>query len=137
MSAHIHLSWHNSINETDSGHATVTLPLRIGRSQQNDLVLAGQQAGVSRQHARLMHSGHEIIVVDLESTNGTYVNGRRVRKTTLHNGAQVSIGNYVLTLQTLVRCNDDDCQRLVSSQQLTCPWCGHFLADAATRFRQF
>ena len=137
MSAHIHLSWQNSTNEAENGHATVTLPLRIGRSQKNDLVLDGLQAGVSRQHARLMHSGHDIILVDLESTNGTYVNGRRVRKTALHNGAQVGIGNYILTLQTLVRCSDDDCQRLVSSQQLTCPWCGHFLADAATRFQNF
>ncbi|TPV93768.1 MAG: FHA domain-containing protein [Myxococcales bacterium FL481] len=48
----------------------------IGRADDNDLVLG--ERGVSGRHARLLVTGDEITVVDLESTNGTYVNGERI-----------------------------------------------------------
>lgn len=56
---------------------TKTIPLTpaglvIGRSQDNDLVV--DQANVSRRHARIEHDGRNYLVVDLNSTNGTYLN---------------------------------------------------------------
>ncbi len=52
-------------------------PLTVGRGGQNDLVLAGDQFASAR-HARVEVRGDAVWVQDLDSTNGTYVNGARV-----------------------------------------------------------
>lgn len=46
--------------------------LSIGRGQDNDLMV--DQPNVSRRHARIEHDGRNYLVVDLNSTNGTYLN---------------------------------------------------------------
>lgn len=48
----------------------------IGRVPGNDLVLP--HGSVSRRHARILVQGERFLLVDLRSTNGTYVNGRRI-----------------------------------------------------------
>jgi hypothetical protein len=48
----------------------------VGRSQSNDLVLGASFA--SRRHAWIWRQGDQAIIEDLGSTNGTYVNGRRL-----------------------------------------------------------
>lgn len=50
--------------------------ISIGRADENDLVLG--ERGVSGRHARLLVTGSEVTLIDLESTNGTYVNGERI-----------------------------------------------------------
>ena len=52
-------------------------PLTVGRGGQNDLVLEGDEFASAR-HARIEVRGDGAWVQDLESTNGTYVNGSRV-----------------------------------------------------------
>ena len=52
-------------------------PLSVGRGGQNDLVLEGDEFASSR-HARIEVRGDGAWVQDLESTNGTFVNGSRV-----------------------------------------------------------
>jgi hypothetical protein len=52
-------------------------PLTVGRGGQNDLVLDGDEFASAR-HARIEVRGDGVWVQDLESTNGTYVNGSRV-----------------------------------------------------------
>ena len=52
-------------------------PLTVGRGAQNDLVLEGDEFASSR-HARIEVRGDGAWVQDLESTNGTFVNGSRV-----------------------------------------------------------
>jgi hypothetical protein len=52
-------------------------PVTIGRGGQNDLVLAGDEFASAR-HARVERRGDGLWVQDLDSTNGTYVNGERV-----------------------------------------------------------
>jgi hypothetical protein len=52
-------------------------PLTVGRGGQNDLVLTGDDFASAR-HARIEVRGDGVWVQDLESTNGTYVNGTRV-----------------------------------------------------------
>jgi pSer/pThr/pTyr-binding forkhead associated (FHA) protein len=49
----------------------------IGRDNENDIVL--DSIAVSRCHALLLYDGAEILLVDLESINGTQVNGALVR----------------------------------------------------------
>jgi pSer/pThr/pTyr-binding forkhead associated (FHA) protein len=52
-------------------------PVTVGRGGQNDLVLAGDEFASAR-HARIEVRGDGVWVQDLESTNGTYINGSRV-----------------------------------------------------------
>jgi hypothetical protein len=52
-------------------------PVTVGRGGQNDLVLEGDEFASAR-HARIEARGDGVWVQDLDSTNGTYVNGARV-----------------------------------------------------------
>ena len=52
-------------------------PVTVGRGGQNDLVLSGDEFASAR-HARIESRGDGVWVEDLDSTNGTYVNGARV-----------------------------------------------------------
>jgi hypothetical protein len=52
-------------------------PVTVGRGGQNDLVLTGDEFASAR-HARIELRGDGVWVQDLESTNGTFVNGSRV-----------------------------------------------------------
>jgi len=52
-------------------------PVTVGRGGQNDLVLVGDEFASAR-HARIEARGDGVWVQDLDSTNGTYVNGSRV-----------------------------------------------------------
>ncbi len=56
----------------------------------------GDEAGVSRRHARLIHEGGKWFIVDLDSTNGTYLNGNELTPKTryeLHDGDRISLGD--------------------------------------------
>jgi len=52
---------------------------------------------VSRRHARLEIVGNQLVLTDLESTNGTYVNDTRVTRQVLDPGDRIRIGRYDLT----------------------------------------
>ena len=66
----------------------------IGRSERSDIALA--DPGVSRNHARIVREGDDFIVEDLQSTNGTEVNGQPVRRRRLANGDTVKLANSTL-----------------------------------------
>jgi serine/threonine protein kinase len=66
-------------------------------------VYGGGTAGVSRQHARLLRTGEGWMIEDLRSTNGTFVNDRRVppsQPTPLNDGDSVRCGQLVLDFHT-------------------------------------
>ncbi len=69
----------------------------VGRGEGCDLLLLDGAA--SRQHARFEPSGRAIRVVDLESTNGTWVNGKRIREAQLLDGDEVAIGGIRLRVR--------------------------------------
>ena len=64
----------------------------LGRRPYNDIVI--DNLAVSGEHAVLQIAGNEIFVEDLNSTNGTYLNGKAVKKQSLRNGDTVEIGKY-------------------------------------------
>ena len=64
--------------------------VRIGRDPSNDVVLT-DAAGVSRHHVELRYAGGEWRVVDLQSSNGTYVGGRRVTEARLRDGDEIQL----------------------------------------------
>jgi pSer/pThr/pTyr-binding forkhead associated (FHA) protein len=72
----------------------------IGRGGDNDLVLP--EEGVSRHHARFERGPQGWLLTDLGSTNGTYVNGKRLpghEATLLRPGDRVTIGGTVLSVR--------------------------------------
>jgi WD40 repeat protein len=73
------------------------LPLTIGRAPANDIVLNDPQ--VSRKHAILQQEDQHIIISDLQSHNGIFVNGQRVRRAVLTDGAAVVIGSIHLSVK--------------------------------------
>ena len=66
-------------------------PTTIGRQEGNSLVLDSER--VSRTHAVIDWDGDHYSVIDNASTNGTFVNGKRVRRQVLRNGDMLSIGD--------------------------------------------
>ncbi|MES2363081.1 MAG: FHA domain-containing protein [Pseudomonadota bacterium] len=64
----------------------------VGRRPYNDIVI--DNLAVSGEHAVLQMSGNEVYLEDLNSTNGTYVNGKAVKKQLLQNSDTVEIGKY-------------------------------------------
>lgn len=69
-------------------------PITIGREEDNGIQLNDER--VSRFHAKLQEDGGRIILTDLESTNGTRVNGHPVQMHVLRIGDQISIGRCLL-----------------------------------------
>ena len=66
----------------------------VGRAPRADFIV--EAALVSRLHCRLTAGATELEVVDLESTNGTYVNGGRTAKTILKSGDRLGVGRVDL-----------------------------------------
>ncbi|MEV0061833.1 FHA domain-containing protein [Nocardia sp. NPDC050718] len=71
--------------------------LSIGRTSDNQIVVNDPLA--SRKHARLVSSGEGLVIEDLGSANGTFVNGHRQQRTVLRERDIVTIGNidFVVT----------------------------------------
>src|SRR5574341_2181126 len=68
----------------------------VGRSNDVDLVLAEDL--VSRRHARIAVEDGAVTLQDLGSTNGTFLNGQRVKKARLAEGDRILIGSSLLKL---------------------------------------
>lgn len=65
----------------------------MGRGSENTIVL--ENDSVSRRHCRIERRGRQYIVVDLDSTNGTYVNDGLVTDYQLRRGDQVKVGDSI------------------------------------------
>jgi len=66
----------------------------LGRDATNTIVVGSDQA--SRRHARIFLSGGAHVLVDLDSTNGTYLNSKIVKEQTLRHGDVLRIASTVL-----------------------------------------
>lgn len=64
--------------------------VRMGRSPDNDVIL--RDPATSGHHARLERRGEQFWIVDLGSTNGTFVNGEAIQEKQLNHGDRVTIG---------------------------------------------
>jgi predicted component of type VI protein secretion system len=71
-------------------------PVTIGREDDNSIRLNDER--VSRFHAKIQENGGSLILTDLESTNGTRVNGHPVQMRVVQIGDQVSIGRCLLII---------------------------------------
>ena len=76
----------------------------IGRC--SDCRIQLQLPHVSRMHARVSRFDEEFLIEDLESTNGTFVNGVRIHKCVLRNNDQIQIGEAkILYIEALLSKN--------------------------------
>ena len=82
------------IQQADGSMYEVTLraeQIVLGRAPECDIVLEGRL--ISRQHATISRSGQSYILKDLNSHNGTFVNGQRISEPCLlHDGDQIELG---------------------------------------------
>jgi pSer/pThr/pTyr-binding forkhead associated (FHA) protein len=69
----------------------------VGRATRADFVV--DAALVSRLHCRLTAGATELEVVDLESTNGTFVNGERAERASLKHGDRLGVGRVDLFVE--------------------------------------
>ena len=67
---------------------------RIGRGNDTDLRI--DDPGISRNHAEVRQQGGDVTIVDVGSTNGIVINGRRVQQARLDDGAAVVLGSTTL-----------------------------------------
>ncbi len=72
----------------------------IGRVQGNDIILP--KGNVSKRHSRIVLKDGKFIIVDLKSTNGTYVNGRKITSPLVVKGSdKIYIGDFILSIEEL------------------------------------
>ena len=84
---------------TEREYPLGTGSITIGREAFNDIVIYDPEA--SRRHAQISFQEERYVIEDLGSTNGTYVNGRRLNSATpLHNGDVIEIGETVRVIFT-------------------------------------
>ena len=70
----------------------------IGRAaDSNDVVLDDGQ--VSRRHALIRRNGQEYVLIDLNSANGTFINGQRIKEHLLRNGEPFAISRFAIELK--------------------------------------
>ena len=70
----------------------------IGRTPTSDLTLMDE--GISREHAVISWENDCYQIEDLQSTNGTKVNGKRVRSARLEDGDEIQVGSTLFTFKS-------------------------------------
>lgn len=94
----------------------------IGRAEKNDLHI--DNLAVSGNHARIAFESGKFIIEDLNSTNGTYINDRRISRQQLFHNAIITVGKHTLLFydpapmatdsdQTVVMCKPASCDATV------------------------
>jgi len=97
-----------------------TEALSIGRSLQCDLSV--DDLRVSRRHVVVRHGERGLTVEDLQSANGTFLNGKRIQKAMLRSGDVLSVGNADLQVQ--VDYSDED----YLERTYSCDRCGRVIS---------
>jgi pilus assembly protein CpaF len=83
---------------SQTAHTFDKTEVTIGRVKGNDIVLP--KGNVSKRHSRIVVKDGKFIIVDLKSTNGTYVNGRKISAPhVIKDSDKVYIGDFILTVR--------------------------------------
>ena len=101
----IELKFNNAVLKTIETDKEV---ITVGRNVKNDIQI--DNLSVSKQHARIVKHRGKYFVEDMKSTNGTYLNEKKITKETLANNDVITIGKH--TLQAIL-----DKKPVESSQQ--------------------
>ncbi|MEO8680085.1 MAG: FHA domain-containing protein [Vicinamibacterales bacterium] len=68
--------------------------VQIGRLPDNDIVV--DNAGVSGRHARVFKQGDQVVIEDLKSTNGTFINNKPITSAALKDGDRILVGKHTI-----------------------------------------
>jgi len=91
------------ILQSSQPHSSLTFRLRpgairtVGRATRADFIV--DAALVSRLHCRITADDESLEVIDLSSTNGTYVNGKRIERAKLKTGDRLRVGRVELKVE--------------------------------------
>jgi diguanylate cyclase (GGDEF)-like protein len=91
-------------------------PIVIGRGDKADLRLLDD--GISRDHARIVKDGNQMVLEDTGSTNGTYCNGQRVTRQALSEGDKILLGSTTILKFSYQDKLDEAFQRQMSESAL-------------------
>lgn len=72
--------------------------ISIGRESANEIALT--DASVSRRHCEIERRGEDFFIKDLQSLNGTVVNGEKITETRLSGGDKIGVGDFTMRFQT-------------------------------------
>jgi len=72
--------------------------IKIGREPDNDIVV--DSAGLSRHHAKIEEIGEDYVLSDLGSTNGTFVNKKKITQVTLQHADKIIVGKHLIIFQS-------------------------------------
>lgn len=75
-------------------HKITHSPFSVGRDKTCDAMI--DNAGVSRFHCKFIWDGKHFFVEDMESANGTYHHGHKIRKASIGSGDKIEIGKFTL-----------------------------------------
>lgn len=75
-----------------------TRPVTIGRAPDNDVAI--DNLAMSNYHARVYNEAGCLVIEDLSSLNGTFVNDLRVERATLRDGDTIQVGKHTLSVDT-------------------------------------
>lgn len=98
-------------------HTLTTREIIIGRDKMADIVI--DDGYVSKMHAMLRLHETAVILLDLNSTNGTRVNSMETMKAVLHNDDVISIGRYRLTVENLPTVSEELTEEIKRGDTLT------------------
>ena len=111
ITKNIELKWNDILSAFNNKRTIKTPPIpkqqiskseiKIGRHSDNDIVI--ENIKVSRYHARLIKENDNWFIEDLGSSNGTYVNGKKIKKISVSDKDSVLIGGIPLKLEDLLR----------------------------------
>lgn len=90
----------------------LTFPVSLGREKENKVQIHDEK--VSRYHCKIQTDGKEIFLTDLDSTNGTQLNGQRVHAAPIYCGDLISLGQTLL----IVGSRKEIAERLASLENL-------------------
>ena len=76
------------------------IPFKIGRDRKNDMVLESKI--VSREHAQIKRAKEGLALLDLNSHNGTFVNGARIKEAVLRDGDEILVGEALILYQETI-----------------------------------
>jgi len=73
----------------------------IGRSEESDVFLGEKK--ISRKHCQILVSEDQVRIVDLESTNGSFVNSKKISEQTLKKGDKIKVGSSLIEVEIISR----------------------------------
>jgi general secretion pathway protein A len=103
--------------ETMAEHELTEKQYVIGRTELADIVI--EDSYVSKMHAMLQVYSNAVVLIDLNSTNGTTVNSRIVQKTILRNDDIITLGRYRIKIDGAPALSPEMDERIKTSDTLT------------------